>query len=66
MSTPRTRSESPAEGASNRDGTTAILEPNLSQSVEPRSDAELMRAIESTASRLLGLALVEERDPDEE
>lgn len=69
MSTPRTRPESPAEAAPSRNAITAVLEPKHPEAAGTRSDAELRRAIDSTASRLLGLALargVEERDPDEE
>lgn len=69
MSTPRTRPESPAESASSRGDRTAVLVARAAGIAEPRGNAELHRAIESAASRLLGLALapgVEERDPDEE
>lgn len=69
MSTPRTRPESEAEAASSGNDITAVLEPMSLGSAGTQSDAELRRTIDSTASRLLGLALareVEERDPDEE
>jgi hypothetical protein len=69
MSTPRTRSETPVRSASNSSESSAVLEPAGLLTADSRSDAELHRAIESAASRLLGLALargVEEWDPDEE
>jgi hypothetical protein len=69
MSTPRTRPETPARSASSSSERSAVLEPAGLLTADSRSDAELHRAIESAASRLLGLALardVEELDPDEE
>ncbi|HYJ34264.1 MAG TPA: hypothetical protein VE326_13715 [Candidatus Binatia bacterium] len=66
MSTPRTRPEAPARTDPGPRERLALLEPAAAGS---RSDAELHRAIESAATRLLGLALArsaEERDPDEE
>jgi hypothetical protein len=69
MSTPRTRSETPVRSASSSSEHSAVLKPAGLLTADSRSDAELHRAIESAASRLLGLALArgaEERDPDEE
>ncbi|HET7499196.1 MAG TPA: hypothetical protein VFM00_12930 [Candidatus Eisenbacteria bacterium] len=69
MSTPRTRSETPVRSASSSSESSAVLGPAGLLTADSRDDAELHRAIESAASRLLGLALargVEEQDPDEE
>jgi hypothetical protein len=69
MSTPRTRPEAPARSDPGPRERLALLEPAGLLTADSRDDAELHRAIESAASRLLGLALargVEERDPDEE
>ena len=69
MSTPRTRSETPVRSTASSSEHSAILGPAGLLTADSRSDAELHRAIESAASRLLGLALArgaEERDPDEE
>lgn len=69
MNTPRALQESPAGSASSRAEASAVLEPVGARSDDSGTEAELHRAIESAASRLLGFAQArgaEERDPDEE